>query len=45
MIVRWGTDGKGLYFKFGDITAYLQTNGNNPVKRGGNDDAEEKGDY
>lgn len=32
-------------FKFGDITAYSQTNGNNPVKRGGNDDAEEKGDY
>lgn len=36
---------RDFIFKFGDITAYSQTNGNNRVKGGGNDDAEEKEDY
>lgn len=36
---------RDFIFKFGDITAYSQTNGNNRVKGEGNDDAEEKEDY
>lgn len=39
--LSWGNAVKGIFFKLGDITAHLQTDENNPVKCGKNDDARE----